>query len=89
MKLLKMKKICLIIGLLIILIPWIWFTYWYFGIYNPKTLIEYYPNGQIRYEYHEAYGTFHWPQIDYYKDGQIYRQNYYSHGQPHWQFITY
>jgi len=43
----KNEKICLIIGLLIILIPWVWFAYWYFGIYNPKTLIEYYPNGQI------------------------------------------
>ena len=84
-----MKKICLIIGLLIILIPWIWFAYWYFGIYNPKTLIEYYPNGQISYEYHQAYWTFHWPQIDYYKNGQIYRQFYYDHWDPHWQFIIY
>lgn len=83
-----MKKIWLFIIIILAILWWIW-AYWYFCIYNPKTLIEYYPNGQIRYEYHEAYGSLHWPQIDYYKDGQIYRQNYYFHGQPHWQSITF
>ena len=83
-----MKKIWLFTIIILAILWWIW-AYWYFCIYNPKTLIEYYSNGQIRYEYHEAYGSLHWPQIDYYKDGQIYRQNYYFHGQPHWQSITY
>ena len=83
-----MKKIWLFVIIILAILWWIW-AYWYFCIYNPKTLIEYYPNGQIRYEYHEAYGSLHWPQIDYYKDGQIYRQNYYFHGQQHWQSITF
>lgn len=81
----RYRRVCLLS--LIAITSWI--CYWYFYIYNPTTNIAYWPNGQIRHIYHNAYWVSHWEYTDYYENGQIYRIMHFKKWQQHWEFITY
>ena len=81
----RYRRVCLLSLIAITL----WICYWYFYIYNPTTNIAYWPNGQIRHIYHNAYWVSHWEYIDYYENGQIYRIMHFKKWQQHWEFITY